>query len=94
MTKNGFLHNKEHLKLFIPVSPSLQNSTHPQKYLDNQSKALKEEFAQRYPTPLVKLETGRGSGKLEQSPHSCSSTTGALTRAKQSLQTSVECPSG
>lgn len=93
MTKNGFLHNKEHLKLLIPESPSLQNSTHSQKYVNNQSKALKEECAQRYPPPLVKLETGRGSVKLEQSPHSSTSTTAALTKAKQSLQTSVECAS-
>lgn len=83
ITKNGFLHHKEHFKLFTPVSPSLKNSAHSQKYLDNQSKALKEECAQRYPTPLVRLETGRGSVKLEQLSHSCTSTTGALIRTKQ-----------
>lgn len=51
---------KERLKLFIPVPSHLENSTCPWKYPDNQSKALKEECAQRYSTLLVRFKSRRG----------------------------------
>lgn len=67
----------EHLTFFIPVPSHWGSCTRPQKHPDNQSKPLQGECAQRYPTRLVRLETGRGSFKLQQLPHSCTSTTGA-----------------
>lgn len=83
---------KEHL--FTPVSSHSESCACPQMYPENQSKPLQKECAQWYFVLSVRPETGRGSFRLEQLPHSCTSTTGALTRAEQSLQTWVECPLG